>query len=175
VTPTVPRSSIFLVGFMGAGKTSVGRRVAARLGAAFADTDELVVEREGRPIERIFEESGEGYFRRVEWEALEALGGRSELVVATGGGLFLGLVARRWLREHGVTAWLDVPFAECLRRLGSGPARPLFHRVREPAEQRALYERRRATYALADVRVPGLGPEDEVAARLLGRLGLEVP
>ena len=167
--------TIFLVGFMGAGKTSVGRRVAARLGAGFADTDELVVEREGRPIERIFEESGEGYFRQAEWQALQGLGLCSGQVVATGGGLFLGLAARRWLRGQGVTVWLDVPFAECLRRLAAGPARPVFHRVREPAEQRALYERRRATYALAEVRVPGLGPEDEVAARLLGRLGIEDP
>ena len=166
---------VFLVGFMGAGKTSVGRRVAARLGAEFADTDELVIEQEGRPIERIFEESGEGYFRQAEWQALQRLGGRSGLVVATGGGLFLGLAARRWLRGQGSTVWIDVPFAECLRRLAAGPPRPLCRRGQEPAGQRALYERRRATYALAAVRVPGLGGEDEVAARVLGRLGFELP
>ena len=75
---------------MGVGKSTVGRALAARLGWEFADTDALVESAEGRTVEAIFRASGEGRFREAEWDALRSLGGRKQLVVATGGGLFLG-------------------------------------------------------------------------------------
>ena len=98
---------MFLVGFMASGKTTVGRLLAGRLGFSFADTDEHVEARSGRSIERIFAESGEGVFRRLEWEALQDLGGAEKSVIATGGGLFLGYVQRRFMIERGSTVWLD--------------------------------------------------------------------
>jgi shikimate kinase len=161
---------VFLVGFMGSGKTSVGRRLAEELDRDFLDTDDLVVEREGRPIARIFRESGEAAFRRAEWEAVQAVGARSGCVVATGGGLFQAADRRRWLREHGITVWLDAPLDECVRRIGPDAGRPLWTPAADPVAFRALYERRRAAYALAAVRVPASGSVEEVVRELLRRL-----
>jgi shikimate kinase len=161
---------IFLVGFMGCGKSAAGRALAAETGWELVDTDVLVEEREGRSIESIFRESGEGRFREVEWSVLQGLAGRREIVVATGGGLFLGVPQRRWLRSAGVTVWIDVPLAVVEQRLGpSAVERPLWSTSDRPA-LRAVFERRRAAYALADHRVPGIpGGPREVALRVLER------
>jgi shikimate kinase len=169
---------VFLIGFMGSGKTTVGRLVAERLGWDFLDTDDLVVEREGRSIEQIFSGSGEAGFRGAEWEAVQTLAGRRQCVVATGGGLFLEPRARRWLREQGSTVWLDVPFGECLRRVGPGAGRPLWAPEGpedDPSAFRSIFERRRAAYALAGVRVTAGRPAREVAREVVARLGLVFP
>jgi len=168
-------SPVFLVGFMASGKTTVGRLLAGELECDFADTDELVEQREGRPIDRVFAESGEGHFRRVEWEVLQGLGGLARAVVATGGGLFLGHAQRRWMIGHGRTVWLDVPLELARERVAGqsvdARARPLWD-SRDPVAQRALFERRRATYALADYRADASGSPAEtvrVVERLLAR------
>jgi shikimate kinase len=166
---------VFLIGFMGSGKTAVGRLVASRLGREFVDTDELVAERGGRSVERIFREAGEAEFRRLEWEALRTLAGRRLCIVATGGGLFRGFPQRRWLREHGITVWLDAPFSACLRRVGPGAGRPLWTAGRDPEAFRALFEKRRAAYALAAFRVGAAGAADETAREVLSRLGSIFP
>jgi shikimate kinase len=158
---------IFLIGFMGSGKTAVGRRVADRLGWEFLDTDELVVAREGRSIERIFNEAGEAAFRRAEWAVLRSLDGRQRCVVATGGGLFLDPRARSWLRVRGVTVWLDLPLEACRTRVGTGAGRPLWDPAGDPVAFRALFEKRRAAYALAAVRIAAEASPAEVADRLL--------
>jgi shikimate kinase len=147
-----PDAPIFLVGFMGVGKTAIGRALATRLGWAFEDTDALVVQHGGCPIEEIFRRSGEGRFRELEWGALRSLEGRSRVVVATGGGLFLGLVQRAYVRNQGLSCWLDAPLALVIARLSGTTSRPLWP-VDDPIARRAFYERRRATYALADLRV----------------------
>ena len=172
--PSGPRS-IFLVGFMGAGKSSAGAALARELGLAFEDTDELVESAEGRSIERIFAESGETYFRGAEWDALSRLDTAPGLVVACGGGLFSAQATRRWLAARGRTVWLDVPLAIVRARLARDHARRPPWRADDPVGQRALFERRRATYALAAVRVDGaVGSPDEVARRIRDRLR-EVP
>lgn len=137
---------------MGAGKSTAGLALAARWGWDFADTDDLVTEAAGRSIETIFRESGEGRFREAEWDALKSLAGRRRVVVATGGGLFLGVPQRAFVRAHGVSCWLDAPLAVIAARVGDLSTRPLW-----PADdglaRRAFFERRRAAYALADVHV----------------------
>ena len=153
---------------MASGKTTVGRLLAQRLSFAFVDTDDLVEQRAGRTIERIFAESGEGVFRRLEWESLQELGGAERVVVATGGGLFLGFVQRRFMIERGITVWLDAPFEVVGRRIeeerGSGVrTRPLWA-ADDPLGLAAMFERRRATYALAAVRVDAGDPPEGVAA-----------
>jgi shikimate kinase len=147
-----PRDPIFLVGFMGAGKSSAGALLAARLGWELADTDALVERAEGRSIETIFRESGEGRFREREWEALRSQEGARRAVVATGGGLFLAVRHRAFVRSHGVSLWLDAPLEVIESRVASASERPLWPTA-DPLERRALFERRRAAYALADVRV----------------------
>ena len=154
---------IFLVGFMGAGKSTVGRALAARRGWAFADTDALVERAEGRTIEEIFRQSGEGRFRELEWDALRSLETTTRAVVATGGGLFLGVVQRAFIRAHGISCWLDAPLSVMLARIQDPASRPLWPSD-DPLSRRAFFERRRAAYALADLRVDGsVGGTDDLA------------
>ncbi len=164
------RGSLFLVGFMGAGKTNVGRALADLLGRDLVDTDALVERAEGRSIDRIFRESGEGYFREAEYRALGSLDDRGSRVVATGGGLFLGVAQRRLIRRHGVSVWLDVDLATARRRIGHGGTRPLWT-TRDPIALRMMFEKRRAAYALADVRLEASrGSPAELARAVLDRL-----
>ena len=115
--------AIFLIGFMGCGKSTLAPLLAAELGWPAFDTDDLVERREGREIGRIFRESGEPHFRRVEWEVLQSLRDTQRCVVASGGGLFLGATQRRWMWRRCRTVWLDVPLEECLKRVGRGKDR----------------------------------------------------
>ena len=163
-------SAIFLVGFMGSGKTTVGRAVARRLGARFEDTDAIVQAFSGKSIEAIFREEGEGRFRELEWEALRSLHGAADVVVATGGGLFLGTAQRAFVRRAGTSVWLDVPLEVARSRAGDASSRPLW-RAQDPIAFRAFFERRRAAYALADVRVDASeASADAVAARVIAAL-----
>jgi shikimate kinase len=147
--------SLLLVGFMGCGKSTVGRLAAGELGLPFVDLDARVAAAAGRSIEAIFAERGEAGFRSAEAQALVALEPELPAVVAGGGGLFTARGARRWAREHGLSLWLDVPLEELRRRLGDGKGRPLW--AGTELEQRMLYERRRACYALASVRLAAGG------------------
>ncbi len=158
---------LFLVGFMGVGKTTCGQAVARSLGRQFVDTDQLVEQRERRTIARIFSESGEDFFRAAEQEALRSLEGADGHVVATGGGIFATAANRRWMKRAGFTVWLDATFEEVCRRVGPGKDRPLW-RAEDPVVLRALFERRRALYALCHVRVAA-GPEgpSRVAERII--------
>lgn len=152
VTEPARVGNVYLVGFMGVGKTTAAERLAARLGWDVADTDRQIEAEEGRNIEAIFRESGEGYFREAEWRVLQAIAARRRTVVATGGGSFLGVSQRRLMKETGVTVWLDAPLAVAAARVSGGTARPLWM-DREPDAFRSFFEKRRAAYALADFRV----------------------
>ncbi|HKZ52070.1 MAG TPA: shikimate kinase [Candidatus Acidoferrales bacterium] len=149
--PIPIRRLVFLVGFMGSGKTSVGRLLAERLGWGFADLDEEIERRLGRTINQIFAEQGEVYFRRVERQVLEDFLRRAEqeaLVVALGGGTFAQPENVEWLRANGgVTFWLACPVEELIRRCRGMTHRPLF---RDPASFRQLYEQRLPHYQRAD-------------------------
>ena len=157
---------IVLVGFMGAGKSTVGCLLSERLGCAFADTDERIEGRAGAPIRDIFSRAGEEAFRALERDVVaEALMGGSG-VVALGGGA-LGDAATRAALAEAVVVHLEVSFEEAMRRLGSDGSRPLL--AADPGE---LYEARRSVYAsAADVVVAtdDRGPE-EVAAEVAGKL-----
>ncbi|HEX4826467.1 MAG TPA: shikimate kinase [Candidatus Polarisedimenticolaceae bacterium] len=155
--------AIYLVGFMAAGKSTVGRALAHDLGWEFADTDAIVERERGTTIETIFRTEGEGAFREAEWRALLSLEGRSRLVVATGGGLFLGAPHRAFIRANGVSCWLDLPLEVARARVDDPSSRPLLA-LADALDRRAFFERRRAAYALADVHVDASsGTASEVA------------
>jgi shikimate kinase len=149
---TLDERPIFLVGFMGSGKSRVAEALARLLSREFVDTDGLVAEREERSIAEIFRDSGEARFRQAERQALQSLEGRCGIVVATGGGLFLGYAQRRWMQQRGWTVWLDVPLELARDRVGAGAGRPAWI-PGDPVELRALFERRRAAYSLAALRI----------------------
>jgi shikimate kinase len=158
---------IFLIGFMGAGKTTVGRLLAQRLDWGFLDLDEQIALEAGRDVATLFAEEGEPAFRARETRCLAALGARDRLVVATGGGA--PTVASNWplLRDLGRTVWLAPDLEVILARLTPEQtvARPLWP---EPAALAALYARRLPAYAAADVKiaVPAGEASEATAARV---------
>lgn len=162
--------NVILVGFMGAGKSSVGRILARRLGYCFVETDQLIVAREGRSIPEIFAERGEAYFREAEEEALAVLGMKEGEVIATGGGLPCREGRMERLRALGTVVWLSGDFEPLYARaLRSGSRPMLVGRSREEVE--ALYRARIPFYERADIGVDATdaGPE-RVAARVLQAL-----
>ena len=163
---------IYLTGFMGSGKSTVGRLLAARLGAPFLDLDEEIERRAGMRVREIFELQGEPVFRRMEREALEATLTLPDVVVATGGGTVTFEVNARLIRDGGLSVWLNPPFATIVARVGGlgKEDRPLF---RNETQALALYRERLPAYRRADLTVdmaPQEGPE-EIAARIALRLG----
>ena len=162
--------NVILVGFMGAGKSSVGRILAARLGRCFVETDEMITAAEGRPIPEIFAEKGEAHFRALEDEVVRLLGLKRGDVIATGGGLPCRDGRLEALRAIGTVVWLSGDFEALYERALRGGDRPMLSgKTREQAE--ALYEARRPFYAKADLAVDttGLNP-DQVAARAAAAL-----
>ena len=162
--------NVILVGFMGAGKSSVGRILATRLGRCFVETDEMITATEGRPIPEIFAESGETHFRALEDEAVRLLALKRGDVIATGGGLPCGAGRAEALRAIGTVVWLSGDFGALYERALRGGDRPMLSgKTRDQAE--ALYEVRRLFYAKADLTVDttGLNP-DQVAARVAAAL-----
>jgi shikimate kinase len=146
---------IYLVGFMGCGKSTVGRALAEQLGWQFCDVDERIEAAEGMAISRIFEERGEAEFRRIESHAIldcvrDIERGRPA-VLALGGGAFAQENNRELLIDNGVTVWLDCPFEVVKRRVEVAEHRPLARDAQKFAD---LYEARRPAYAQAEFRVP---------------------
>lgn len=158
---------IVLVGFMGSGKSAVGRLVARRLGYAFEDLDRRIEARAGRTIADIFREDGEPAFREMEREEARALGGLERRVVAAGGGAFAQPETRALLQQGALTVWLRCDLGTILARLPpDGGSRPL---AGNRDIMRALLAEREASYRMADVTVDaGAGTPREVADRIVG-------
>jgi shikimate kinase len=119
------RDNIFLVGMMGAGKTTLGRALSHRLKREFADTDRVLVERTGVPIATIFEIEGEEGFRRREGAVIAELAEQDGLVIATGGGAVLLEANRALMREHGLVIYLRAPLESLWERTRHDTSRPL--------------------------------------------------
>jgi len=159
---------IYLTGFMGSGKTTVGRLLAERLGCAFVDLDAEVERSAGLAVREIFERRGEAEFRRLERERLEATFALDPVVVATGGGTFAAGGNLAAARGRGLVVFLHPPFTAIVARIGAlGKGdRPLF---RDEASALALYRSRLPAYRRADLTVEVAAAEsaEEVAARIV--------
>lgn len=141
---------VVLVGFMGAGKTAVGRRLARRLGYRFEDLDQRIEARAGSTIAALFEARGEAAFRALEEEEARALVAVPRLVVATGGGAFAQPATRAVLQEGALTVWLQCSLEAVLRRIRPDGSRPL---AGNREIMRALLAEREPSYHQADVAV----------------------
>jgi shikimate kinase len=160
---------IFLVGFMAAGKTTVARALAARLGWRAEDVDELIEARERKTVAEIFARQGEPYFRTVEREILQLLLPLRHVVVATGGGTFVDPENRAAMNRDGVSVWLDVPFEEVVARTPADGRRPL---AADRGQMERLFAMRRTAYAQAHIRIDARGlSANDVAERALDSIG----
>ncbi len=143
---------IFLIGFMGSGKTTIGKLLAERLRWKFIDIDELIERKEGMNISEIFKYKGEPYFRKLERETLEEVIDKNEhTVVATGGGLGANPEALELMKKRGLVVWLDVDFEEFKRRCTKDGNRPLL-RLGEK-ELKDLFDKRNLVYRQAHLRI----------------------
>lgn len=138
-----PPARVALIGFMGCGKTTVGRTLAARLGYAFLDLDQWLERRHGRSIRQIFQESGEEAFRELESSALRDLASRRKVVIAAGGGAPVREANRPFFRQ-AATFYLEISFEEFLRRTAASRDRPLLGRP--PEELAVLFAGRLPVY-----------------------------
>jgi shikimate kinase len=165
----VRADKLYLVGFMGAGKTTVARALARRLDWKIEDIDERIERRERRDIPSIFRQQGEPYFRSVEREELIALLPQRGTVVATGGGTVLDAGNRELMLRDGAVVWLDTPFATILERVPLDGRRPL---AADRLEMERLYNQRLMAYRQAHLRVDaGRGSVEELVDQIMEWLG----
>src|SRR5271168_3844089 len=163
--------SVVLVGMMGAGKTSVGKRLAAKLGLPFVDADAEIEAGAQLTISEIFERFGEVYFRDGERKVIARLLNGGPLVLATGGGAFMNSATRDKIAACGVSIWLKPNFDVLLARVRKKSNRPLLKTADPEQTLRRLLEERSPIYALADFTIESLdGSHDTVVDAILRRL-----
>ena len=167
---TVLPRNVILVGFMGAGKSTVGRLLARRLGRCFVETDAMITAREGRSIPEIFEARGEPYFRQLESEVLEALADKRDHVVATGGGFPCEPGVMDRLLQLGTVVWLAADFEAVYARANRIGGRPMLA-GRSVEDAAALYRVRQDVYRRAHLSLDTTRMTvDAVVARIVRHL-----
>lgn len=160
--------SVVLVGMMGAGKTSVGRRLAAALELPFVDADAEIERVADMGIPEIFERYGEPFFRDREAKVVARLLEESQKVLATGGGAWMNPETRARIAASGVSVWLSAEFDVLLRRVKKRGGRPLLAKPDPEAALRRLIEERYPTYALADITIVSRdAPHERTVADLI--------
>ena len=169
-----PHRNIFLTGFMGAGKSTVGRRLAQRLDYRFADLDQLIVAREGRSISEIFATRGEGYFRDCEAAVLAGQAETMRTVFATGGGIVAREENRAVMKQFGTVVYLRASWPILERRLARSSGRPLADPQLGWEKIRQLWHRRLPWYEEADLVIDtDQLPVPEVVRAIITRLELK--
>jgi len=179
VSEALGRRSIVLVGMMGSGKSSVGRRLAHRLGLPCVDADTEIEKAAGMSIEDIFATRGEAEFRSGEARVILRLLGGGPQVLSTGGGAFMNADTRAAIASKGISIWLNAEFDVLMKRIRRRHDRPLLKTDDPAATLRRLMQERYPCYALADLTVqsrdvPHDKIVDEIVSMLAGHLGAPV-
>ncbi len=161
-------ANLYLIGMMGAGKTTVGKRLAQELGYRFFDTDSVIEQVSQQSVADLFAIEGEPGFRSLETQVLAELSAYTRLAIATGGGIVLEQQNWSYLR-HGIVVWLDVPLPELHRRLQGDQQRPLLQTPDLSLRLQTLMDQRRSLYTQADVQVPHIPnePLNQLTARVI--------
>ena len=163
--------SVVLVGMMGAGKSTIGRRLSARLGLLFVDADAEIEAAHSMPIPDIFERYGEPYFRDGEMRVIARLLSNGPAVIATGGGAFMRQETRERIREQAVSIWLKADSDIIMRRVKRRSDRPLLQTVDPEATVERLIREREPVYGLADVTVWSRDvPHEKIVDECVGAL-----
>lgn len=165
------RRSIVLVGLMGCGKSSVGRRLAQRLGLPFVDADDEIERAAGKTITEIFSDHGEPYFRDGERRVIARLLGQGPQVLATGGGAFMNEQTQSAISAHGLSVWLKADLPVLMRRVAKRSNRPLLKTADPEGVMRQLMDARYPVYAKADITVVSRDvPHDVMAEDVIAAL-----
>lgn len=173
---------IFLCGFMGAGKSTVARRIAKRLDMDFVDLDELIEQKAGRDIPDIFKKEGEASFRKLERETLLSVCRSQKGIVALGGGSLQSQHLVDHLKLNGLLIFIDTPFSIIFERINKKSGRPLLTdkegRMKPPNalrnEMQELYEKRLPLYRQSTITVDGSAEPSEVVERLIKKINNHV-
>ncbi len=166
-----PTRTVALVGLMGAGKTTIGRRLAQALDLPFVDADEAIVAAAGRSIEDIFAERGECEFRRGERQVIGRLLDGDVHVLATGGGAFVDPRTRALMKERAISIWLKAPLDVLMKRVTKRDHRPLLKEDDPRAVMQRLMDERYPLYAEADLVIEtGAGPHNSAVTAILTAL-----
>ncbi|WP_339830258.1 shikimate kinase [uncultured Parvibaculum sp.] len=163
--------SIVLVGLMGAGKTTVGRRLARRLGLEFVDADAEIEQAAGETIPEIFARHGEAAFRAGERRVIKRLLAGPPHVLATGGGAFMDPVTRANIAARGVSVWLKADLDVLMKRVAKRGDRPLLQNGDPLTTMKRLIDERYPVYAQADISIESVeGPHEAVVETIIGKL-----
>jgi len=163
------KDKIYLVGFMGSGKSTIGRILAKKLKIPFIDLDKEITIREGLTIPQIFSLKGEAYFRKLELDLLKEITQTVPFfVMATGGGLGANPDAMEYMKKHGLVIWLDIDFPTFLKRTAKDTNRPLLRKGRE--ELKNLFERRKQVYSRAHISVRSAYSPEQTVQKILEQL-----
>lgn len=165
-------TSIFLVGMMGAGKSTVGRLLAHQLGYRFYDSDVVIERVAGKTINQIFADDGEESFRQLESQVLSELSAQIKSIIATGGGIVMRRLNWSYL-HHGLVIWLDAPVELLLDRLREDSTRPLLQQNNPAQTLQNILDQRRNLYAEADLQIPIRA--DDTPEQIVSRIITEIP
>lgn len=164
--------NLYLVGMMGAGKTTVGQEIARELGYGFLDTDAVISQVTKKSINQLFAEVGEAEFRQIESKVLAEVCAYTNLAIATGGGIVTQQKNWSYLR-HGLIVWLDVPIEVLAERLANDNTRPLLQDDNLLAKLQLLLQQRRSLYNQADLRIDISA--EETSAQIATKVIAEIP
>lgn len=163
--------SIVLVGLMGAGKTTVGRRLARRLDLDFVDADAEIEQAAGETVPEIFARHGEAAFRAGERRVITRLLAGPPHVLATGGGAFMDPVTRANIAARGISIWLKADLDVLMKRVAKRGDRPLLDNGNPRATMKRLIDERYPVYATADIAIESIeGPHEAVVETIIGKL-----
>jgi shikimate kinase len=162
--------NLYLIGMMGAGKSTLGKALAAQLGYRFIDTDTVIEQATGQSITELFA-AGEAAFRELETQVLGQVAAYPKMTIATGGGIILKRQNWSYLR-HGIVVWLDAPIEVLCDRLQTDTTRPILQGGDLSQKLQLLLDQRQSLYAQADVRIPIRANESpaELAQRVLAEI-----
>lgn len=156
------RRSIVLTGLMGAGKTTIGRRLAARIDLPFRDSDQAIEEAAGQKIEDIFSEHGEAHFREGERKVIKRLLAGGPQIMATGGGAVMDRQTRDNIKSSGITVWLRADLNTLMQRVRRRAHRPLLQNDNPEAVMKKLIKERYPVYGEADIVVESRNEPHEI-------------